>query len=95
MSKKIEPDLRPEVEIELDFPVTIDGEKSTSITMRRPKGGDHIWMEKQKGAETEKMFAMVARLCNVTPEFVAEMDDFDIAKADAQYGAFRGDVAPA
>lgn len=83
-------DTRLEVAIPLDFPVELDGEKITSLTMRRPKMADRIWTDKQGGTETEKAAKLMARLCDTVPEVIALLDDVDSDKVDKQYGAFRG-----
>lgn len=86
-------DMRTEVEIKLSFPITLVGQKITSLTMRRPKTADRLWAEKQKSEDFAKIVSVAARLCNVAPETIAELDDFDMKKVDDQYAAFRGDKA--
>lgn len=95
MSKDVDPnkDMRPEVEIILDFPVTLDGETHKTLTMRRPKVSDTLWAEKLKGGDFDKIVKTAARLCGVTPEVMAELDDVDMKKVDDQYASFRGDRA--
>lgn len=85
-------DKRSHAEIELEFPITIDGEKIAKLTMRRPKVSDRLWAEKLGGGDMEKVVKVSARLCDVAPEVIAELDDVDMAKVDKQYGAFRGDA---
>lgn len=87
------PDLRPQVDIDLQFPVELDGQTTKVLTMRRPKVSDNLWLERQKGGDFAKIVAMAARLCNVTPELLAEMDEIDMKAVDDQYAAFRGDGA--
>ena len=90
---KHQPDMRAEVEITLDFPVELDGDKTTSLKMRRPKVSDTIWGRKQSGDDYERTVRMAARLCDVQPEVIELLDELDMAKIDHQYGRFRGDVA--
>lgn len=86
-------DMRTEAEITLSFPITIDGVKITKLTMRRPKTADRLWAEKKKSDDFAKIVDVAARLCNVAPEVMAELDDLDMKKVDDQYAAFRGDKA--
>lgn len=86
-------DMRTEVEITLSFPITVEGQKITSLTMRRPKTADRLWAEKQKSDDFAKIVSVAARLCNVAPADIAELDDLDMKKVDDQYAAFRGDKA--
>lgn len=86
-------DLRPEVEIELDFPVELDGETFKALKMRRPKVSDRIWTDKLKDSDFMKVIKTAARLCGVAPEVICELDEVDMKKVDEQYASFRGDIA--
>jgi hypothetical protein len=83
-------DMRTEAPIDLDFPVTIDGEKVTSITMRRPKVGDSLKAAKVKGSQGEQIAALFAALVGRPPEFIAELDESDFDKVSEQYARFTG-----
>ena len=83
-------DKRASVAIPLEFPIELDGETISSITIRRPKVADTMWARKQRGDNVEQNVAMLARLCNVTPEHIAELDEYDAEKVQEQYNSFRG-----
>lgn len=83
-------DLSPTAEIPLDFPVTIDGEKVSMLTMRRPKLADTQAARKKAGDDFDRGIFLMTRLCDVTPEFLSEMDEFDVKKLQEQLEAFRG-----
>lgn len=90
MSTK-KPDLRSQVEITLNFPVTVDGQKITALTMRRPKVADTRELRKRGLDDFEAGIEMMARLCDVPPEVIAELDEFDAGRAQKQVEAFRGE----
>ncbi|WP_152048882.1 phage tail assembly protein [Aureimonas psammosilenae] len=83
-------DKRTEVTISLEFPVDIDGEKYTALTLRRPKTKDVIAAEKFEGNSTERSVLLFARLCNVAPNVIEELDEIDGGAVNAQYRAFTG-----
>lgn len=83
-------DDRVTADVDLAYPITMDGENISKLTMRRPKVKDTVWMRRQSGDEFEKGMAMMARLCNVSPEHIHELDEVDAAKVSEQYEAFRG-----
>lgn len=83
-------DKRPEVTIDLDFPFDHDGIHYTKLTMRRPKTKDALNAQKAKGNEADKGILLLARLCDVTPEVIAELDEVDAEKLGEQHRAFTG-----
>ena len=87
-------DARPTAEIELAFPITLDGETISKLTMRRPKVKDTSWMRSQKGDDFERGLLMLARLCDIAPEHVAELDETDAIQLQAQYER-SGTIIPA
>lgn len=92
MTDKPEIDRRPTVDIELDFPIEVDGLKIDTITMRRPKVRDSFKAQRVKGGEMEKGLALMADLCECPQEHLLELDEIDLEKLQAQYGAFTGRV---
>jgi hypothetical protein len=80
-------------EVHLDFPITVDGETFDKFTMRRPKVSDNLWAAKLKGSDFEKGVSLLARLCGVAPEVMAELDEFDAGRLNDQLEAFRGSGA--
>jgi hypothetical protein len=89
MSKK--PDLRPQADITLDFPVDLDGDNFSTLTMRRPKVKDTRETQRKGLSDFEAGLEMMARLCNVPPEVIAELDEIDAGKVQKQLEAFRGE----
>lgn len=62
----------------LQYPVTVDDETVTEITIRRPKVGDSIALEKgKKRSDIEKDVLMVSRLTSLTEAAIAELDEAD------------------
>jgi len=90
MSDISAPDLRPEAEIELQFPVEVDGVTYKALTMRRPKTKDGLAASKFRGNDAERGIFLLARLCNVAPNVIEELDEIDAMALDAQLRAFQG-----
>lgn len=77
-------------EIKLAFPVDFDGEKITSLTMRRPKVRDKLKAKKVKGDDEDRALALMADLVEQPIEMIGELDEVDIAKLGEQYASFTG-----
>lgn len=75
--------------IELDFPIEISGVEVKHLVMRRPKVRDIMAAQKAGGSEAEMGVALVANLCEITPDDVLELDSFDWDKCEAQVAAFK------
>lgn len=88
MAKEI--DKRASADIPLNFPITFDGETISKLTMRRPKLKDSKLAAAQPGDDTERGIWMIARLCNVQPELLDELDLSDFDAVEKQFGSFRG-----
>jgi hypothetical protein len=88
-AKNADFDRRPEVEIPLEFPVTLDGSLVSSVTMRRPKGRDSIKASRAKGNDAEKVASLMADLVNLPMEHFVELDEVDIEAIQAQYNRFK------
>lgn len=82
-------DTRASADIPLAYPIEMDGQKLDKLTMRRAKLGDTVWMRKQAGDDFEKGLKMMARLCNVSPEHIHELDEVDAQAVQEQYESFR------
>jgi hypothetical protein len=87
-----EPDYDPALtaEIKLAFPVDFNGEKITSLTMRRPKVRDKLKAKKTKGDDEDRALALMADLVEQPVEMLGELDEVDISKLGDQYAAFTG-----
>ena len=44
----------PKVTIELGYPITIDGTKTSALVMRRPKVADTVLFQKSQGTDADK-----------------------------------------
>ena len=86
-------DDRDEVEIKLAKPFTFDGERVTSLTMRRPKLRDKLKAKKVKGDEEDRALSMFADLVERPMECLGELDEVDVDKLGEQYLAFTGRTA--
>ena len=75
--------------ITLQYPVTVDGETITELTLRRPKMADMKRGQKHKN-DLEKSMHLIADLAEVTPKVVEELDTADFAAVSAKVGEFMG-----
>ena len=75
--------------IRLQYPVTVDGEDITEITLRRPKVADLKRAEKHKD-NFEKSIRIIADLAEISPQVVEELDASDFAAVTAKVGEFMG-----
>lgn len=87
------PNLATKVTVTLDFPFEVDGTSYLTLDMRRPKVADNVAAQKQKGGDFEKGIFMLARLCDVPPEVIHELDELDAAKLQDELNSFRGDAS--
>lgn len=83
-------DTRATAKIALDFPVSISGVEVKHLVMRRPKVRDEVAYTKSKGDEADKTLALIANLCEVTPDDLLELDSSDFAKLEKQFQDFKG-----
>ncbi|GJD31509.1 hypothetical protein PMNALOAF_2768 [Methylobacterium adhaesivum] len=89
MSKK-NYDKRLEVEVPLEFPFETGGVEYAKLTMRRPKTRDSMDAAKVKGTDGDRGVFMLARLCNVSPDVIEELDEIDSNTLSEQLSAFTG-----
>lgn len=75
--------------INLDYPITVSGVEVSHLIMRRPKVRDLMAAQKGGGGEAEMGIALVANLCEITPDDVMELDSADWDKCEAQVQAFK------
>jgi hypothetical protein len=75
--------------IVLDYPITVSGVEVSHLIMRRPKVRDMMAAQKAGGTEAEMGVALVANLCEITPDDVLELDSLDWDKCEAQVQAFK------
>ncbi len=74
--------------IKLDTPVEVQGQKYSSLTMRRCKVRDQKAAEKSAVLEADIETLLFANLCDVPPEVIDELDMFDYKKVQEEYGFF-------
>lgn len=86
MTKNLHPNT---AKIELDFPIEISGVEVKHLVMRRPKVRDLMAAQKGGGSEADMGVALVANLCEITPDEVLELDSLDWDKCEAQVAAFK------
>ncbi len=82
-------DLRQSVSITLRFPVTVDGLSHDTLTIRRPKMRDVMAAAKAPGVPLEREAFLLARLCDVSPDVIEELDETDASTLAVQLEAFR------
>jgi hypothetical protein len=86
MTKNLHPNT---AKIELDFPIEISGVEVKHLVMRRPKVRDLMAAQKGGGSDADMGVALVANLCEITPDEVLELDSLDWDKCEAQVAAFK------
>lgn len=77
-----------QVEIKLDFPVTVEAEKYSDLTMRRWKVADRLRVHRAGGDDAEKEIRMMADLCGVGTKVIEELDGSDYEKLLEVYKGF-------
>lgn len=90
MTEQRDFDRRASVDIDLDYPIEVDGNKITKVTMRRPKVRDSFKAERAKGDEMEKGIALLCDLCELPQEHLLEFDTVDLEKLHGQLERFTG-----
>lgn len=75
--------------INLTFPVEINGETHSSLTIRRSKVKDRLAVAKMKNAsDEEKEIRFFANLCEVAPTVIEELDEVDYKQLSETYMGF-------
>jgi hypothetical protein len=75
------------VTYQLKYPVTLDGETFTELTLRRPKFRDIARSQKVKG-ELDQIATMLSDLAEVSPKVVNELDAEDFTAIGEIIGNF-------
>lgn len=76
------------IKIELNYPIQAFGEEMRELQIkRRPTTKDLKAMDGEKG-EVSKTAALMARLCDVPPSSIDQMDASDFARAAEIVGNF-------
>ena len=83
-------DKRVTVDIDLNFPVTVDAVEYKKLTMRRPKTKDSLNAASFKGSDAKRGILLFANLCDVSPDVIEELDEVDADALGDQLQAFTG-----
>lgn len=76
------------VTIELDFPVTYNGETISTLNMRRPKVRDQRVVNKCNGDELDVDIKMFTILCEVAEAVIDDMAPTDFKKLQDAFSDF-------
>lgn len=88
MAKKVEPIDAGYVDIELSRPIEIDGVQVTTLRMREPTVADQLLLDEMKGSDATKEVALVANLCEVTPDDIKRLTLRDYRKVQKAFSGF-------
>ena len=69
-----------QVQIDLDYPIQVDGVEVRYLTMRRPKVRDQKIADAQGGSDGEREIRLFANLCAVAPRDIEDLDMADYAQ---------------
>ena len=78
------------VDVELSRPMVIDGAQVKALRMREPTVADQIASEEMKGSDSAKEIAMLANLCEVSPDDIKRLTLKDYKKLQAAFLGFIG-----
>ncbi|MDF1583903.1 MAG: phage tail assembly protein [Methyloprofundus sp.] len=74
--------------ITLKYPVTVENQAVTAITLRRPKVRDMLASDKLGGSDSDKEIRIFANLAEVSPAVIEELDLSDYAQLQKAYQGF-------
>lgn len=78
------------VDVELSRPMDIDGAQVKALRMREPTVADQLASEEMKGSDSAKEIAMLANLCEVSPDDIKRLTLKDYKKLQAAFLGFIG-----
>lgn len=78
------------VDVELSRPMVIDGAQVKALRMREPTVADQLASEEMKGSDSAKEIAMLANLCEVSPDDIKRLTLKDYKKLQAAFLGFLG-----
>ncbi len=77
--------------LNLKYPVTVENETYTYLTMRRSKVKDRLAIASMKNiSDEEKEIRLFSNLCEVSPEVLKELDEVDYGALQKVYMNFFG-----
>lgn len=72
--------------VNLNFPITIDGQKHDYLMLRRSKVKDRLLVATLKNlTDEEKEIRFFANLCEVSPKVIEELDEADYKELSQVY----------
>ncbi len=77
-----------QVQIDLDYPIQVDGVEVRYLTMRRPKVRDQKIADAQGGSDGEREIRLFANLCAVAPRDIEDLDMADYAQLQGVFADF-------
>lgn len=75
-------------EIKFDKPITVSGKQVSALTMREPTVEDQLTAEEGGRTEARREVALLANLCEVSPEDIAALKLKEYRKLQEAYAAF-------
>lgn len=78
------------VDVELSRPMVIDGAQVKALRMREPTVADQLASEEMKGSDSAKEIAVLANLCEVSPDDIKRLTLKDYKKLQAAFLGFIG-----
>ena len=75
-------------EIQLQYPVEVDGVRYEGLRLRRVTVGDLELMEQEKGGATTRSVRMVSLLTGLAPEVIRALDGKDFQKLSDKVEGF-------
>ena len=78
------------VDVELSRPMVIDGAQVKALRMREPTVADQLASEEMNGSDSAKEIAMLANLCEVSPDDIKRLTLKDYKKLQAAFLGFIG-----
>lgn len=81
--------------VTLAYPIEVEGELLSQVTLRRPKARDLKHMETAKGGEIAKSMGLIAHLAELPPHAIEELDASDFQAISEVVAGFLMASAPA
>ncbi|NKD55859.1 MULTISPECIES: phage tail assembly protein [unclassified Haematospirillum] len=75
-------------DIVLDRPLMVDGTEIMTVRMREPTVQDQIAASEVKGSPARQEIAMIANLCEITPDMVRQLSLRDYKKLQQAFLGF-------
>ena len=78
------------IDVALSRPMVIDGAQVKALRMREPTVADQLASEEMKGSDSAREIAMLANLCEVSPDDIKRLTLKDYKKLQAAFLGFLG-----